>query len=138
MSAPHPNNYVKLSAEQAKEALLNWAKDEVSSVSTVRFDVAKFFFTATTVAIAFFAAAWKMLFPTASLSAPIVLSIGILCLGAAFNIYLFWPVIKRLEASSDIQSLHNDLVKELQAGIIISALFWFGGVAVGLYALLSQ
>ena len=136
-SAPDsPGSFITLTAGKATDAYIEWAQQEITSISDVRFEVAKLFFTATITAIAFFATAWKFLHPSATVSGPISWCLIVLLLATIFDLFLFWPEIHRVSKNTDLQRLHDTYVQQLVVGGVGWAGFWVVGVILGLYAIL--
>jgi hypothetical protein len=126
-----------LPADDARAALVEWAKKEISSVTDTRFEVAKFLFSASTATLGFFVAAWKLIHPGTSFSGAIVCCVSFLCVDVAVAMWIFWPIFHYFGSRSDIHREHERLAKRLMTeGAIWSAL-WAIGIGFGLWAILK-
>lgn len=110
---------------------------QITSVSEMRFALARFFFSASGVSIGFFVAAWKQLHEKASFQGPILGSVVVLSLSAMLALYMFWPVIRIFGRAPDIQREDARFVYRMRAEDTAWAILWIVGVALGLFAVLS-
>jgi hypothetical protein len=129
--------YVTINATQVREALEEWAASQITSVSVVRFELAKFFFAASGVSIGFFSAAWKQLHGEKSaFDGAILGSIVALALSGIFALYMFWPVIRVFGYAPNVQLEHARFVFRMRAEGVVWATLWVVGVFFGLVAVL--
>ena len=127
-----------LSADEARDALIEWAKDGVIRMTTVRFDLAKFFFSASTFGLGFIPTVWKVLYPKSSFTLISLIGISILFLSLLVSIYMFWPLFHNTGASVDLRKQHEKMVSQIRIEGCIWAALWVAGIIVGGYALYSN
>lgn len=126
-----------LPATDARDALVDWAKTEISSVSEVRFTAAKFYFGASAATMGFVVAAWRE-FHKGDPTYPIVCAVLMLGVSILASLVMFWPVVRVLDEIPNLQSEHARFLKRLQLEGHIWAVSWSAGVSLGLWSIVRQ
>ena len=123
-----------ITPEQADEALIDWAKEDISKVSAVRFDVAKFFFSVSTFSLGFIPTVWKVLHDKQPFSTLTIASIVVLFISLLLSIYIFWPVFHETGESYDLRVQHENLAKRIRIEGHAWIVLWLLGIVIGGFA----
>ena len=124
---------VILTATEAKQAYISWATDDIKSVTSVRFEAAKFFFSVSSATVGFIVTTWKVFHDKSDFSVMVMIGLFLSTASVLFAIYMFWPMFYMADYETDLQDQHSSLLRRLKCEGLIWMLLWVTGSGLGVY-----
>lgn len=125
---------MKLEVDDAAKAYITWAQAQISSVSSDRLEVAKFFFSVSGASLAFFVALWQAMHTDKlPLKNNELISIVMLCVSILWSMVIFWPISHDF-SKVDLQKEHSRILHRIKIEGAIWAILWIAGAACSIYS----
>lgn len=122
---------MKARGEDISSAVREWFKSEVANGSTLRHDLGKFFFGASTGALGLFITLFKFATETPVFETLAVICFGCILISIVVSIYMAIPIVFRHQADTDLYDKYNDTARSTLLLILVWLALWVTGFIVG-------
>lgn len=128
----------ELDATTLAAAYKKWAVFPLETLTSMRLELAKFFFSVSTASAAFFLTSWQLFHDVKGVVRPIDLwSLGLSTASIGCALAIFWPITYHYTSDLKIEPKYASTLKRVKVEGLVWIILWLSATAISVVATIS-
>lgn len=129
----------ELDATSLATAYKKWAVFPLETLTSMRLELAKFFFSVSTASAAFFLTSWQLFHDIKGAVRPIDLwSLGLSAASIGCALAIFWPITYNYTADLKIEPKYANTLKRVKIEGLVWMILWLSATVISVVATISE